>query len=430
MKNLILPLVLLTLPAISHAENDESLFQENMNMVSYLNEKNTESLIKKNESINDPNIKAVLSLRYLNGDGVDKNVKLARSLRDESLSGNSALVHAVLGQMALNRKDKKEALLEYKKSYELGYLPASITIYEILVQGKPKAVKDRNIDILLNAYNREPKLPFIPCYLAGVYGGEQGTSIDPIKEKKFLDICVSADVPLTKESRASSALLLANKYENGSRGYVKSIEKAQYYYDLSIEIGSRPDAYYYAGNMYFSGKNTKVDYFKAFDLFKEGAAHGDSLSSLMVGKMYLKGLGTLASLSNARTYFAKACEMKNQDGCTEYAKLNRYSAVEKNSTISNSSIGIHAYTVGGEIDADLLVERNSVKFTSNGRTISCRTSETSRKDDYIGTAFICEKNVQLILKKFNKTNNAYIYVMTDSFKKNVLTIPVNVDVSS
>lgn len=43
-----------------------------------------------------------------------------------------------------------------------------------------------------------------------------------------------------------------------------------------------------------------------------------------MGASYANGQGVTQNLMKAKQYFKKACELKNQDACDNYAKLNSH----------------------------------------------------------------------------------------------------------
>ena len=42
-----------------------------------------------------------------------------------------------------------------------------------------------------------------------------------------------------------------------------------------------------------------------------------------VGDFYANGTGYIKNYSKAKEYYGKACDLKNNDGCTNYAAINR-----------------------------------------------------------------------------------------------------------
>ena len=108
------------------------------------------------------------------------------------------------------------------------------------------------------------------------------------------------------------------------------------------------------GNLYYHGQGVEQDYKKAFEFYTKGHHGGDAKACGNLGVLYENGHGVeqdhkkafehhtkgcdggsaeacynLANLYydsevklQAKEYFGKACHLGEQDGCSEYAKLN------------------------------------------------------------------------------------------------------------
>lgn len=73
---------------------------------------------------------------------------------------------------------------------------------------------------------------------------------------------------------------------------------------------------------YSEGKGVRQDYFKSADIDRLNCKNGHRISCYNLGISYLQGLGVKQNISKAKELYGKACDMKYQEGCDAYAKLN------------------------------------------------------------------------------------------------------------
>jgi TPR repeat protein len=94
-------------------------------------------------------------------------------------------------------------------------------------------------------------------------------------------------------------------------------------------------AYKELGKIYFDPKNKEHRYtieskyekideslFDAKDNFKKLCENGHMEACNEVGKMYEEGLGAIQDFDMAKSYYAKACEGRVQEGCSNYKAVN------------------------------------------------------------------------------------------------------------
>ena len=66
----------------------------------------------------------------------------------------------------------------------------------------------------------------------------------------------------------------------------------------------------------------KQDYFKAASLFRKACDGGEALTCWNLAWLYQYGKGVRQNKTEALSYYGKACDLKDQDACDAYAKLN------------------------------------------------------------------------------------------------------------
>lgn len=65
------------------------------------------------------------------------------------------------------------------------------------------------------------------------------------------------------------------------------------------------------------------DYFEAVKFFEQACKGGSALGCNNLGVMYDNGEGVRQNSKKALEQFGKACDMKEQQGCENYAKLKK-----------------------------------------------------------------------------------------------------------
>lgn len=112
------------------------------------------------------------------------------------------------------------------------------------------------------------------------------------KPKKFPKNVIALVTELYEEEiengNADAMNDLGAQYYDGSRGFEQSFENALAYYTMAAENGSR-QAQENLGYCYYYGRNTPVDYEKAFHFFALGAFDGHLISLYKIGDMYRNG---------------------------------------------------------------------------------------------------------------------------------------------
>ena len=153
---------------------------------------------------------------------------------------------------------------------------------------------------------------------------------EPEVIKVLEQACDSRDNPISADVGAASACYrLGNIYIKGE-GVPINKPKSSEYYEKGCEARYSPvgAACIVLGLQYFQGVGVQQDYFKAVEYLKDGLDEGDDekfaiYASMTLGTAYEEGLGVRQSYREALKYFGFACDMRFQDGCSNYARLKK-----------------------------------------------------------------------------------------------------------
>ncbi|WP_249419484.1 hypothetical protein [Escherichia fergusonii] len=91
----------------------------------------------------------------------------------------------------------------------------------------------------------------------------------------------------------------------------------------------------------------------------------------------------------------------------------------------------HYQSIDKGVNATFTWQGDDATFTANDGKVDCTfLKDFSEKGGNLATSFVCTDNVQIILKQFRDTKNAYLAVMTDNFNTEVKSFSVNVYVTN
>ncbi len=103
----------------------------------------------------------------------------------------------------------------------------------------------------------------------------------------------------------------------------------------------------------------------------------------------------------------------------------------KNETQIAGTQRLIAKSIDQGVNATFTWQGDDAIFTANGGEVDCTfLKDYSEKGGNLATTFVCANNVQIILKQFRDTKNAYLAVMTDNFNTEVKSFSVNVYVTN
>lgn len=77
------------------------------------------------------------------------------------------------------------------------------------------------------------------------------------------------------------------------------------------------------GWMYYEGLGVHRDYAQALEWYRKAAQQGNATAQHNLGVMYDEGKGVRQNTATAKEWFGQACDNGLQEGCDEYARLNK-----------------------------------------------------------------------------------------------------------
>ncbi len=110
-------------------------------------------------------------------------------------------------------------------------------------------------------------------------------------------------------------------YDKGI-GVERDYSKAAKLYQKAADQGDIT-AQYILGFIYYNGRGVEQDYLKAVEFYQKAADQGDTSAQYNLGNMYARGEGVGKDYSKAKEFFGKACDDGLNEGCKEYAVLNK-----------------------------------------------------------------------------------------------------------
>lgn len=108
-------------------------------------------------------------------------------------------------------------------------------------------------------------------------------------------------------------------YESG-KGVPQNYSMAAKYYNKACDDGLVAGCAK-LGILYENGTGVKQSHFKAVELYTKSCNAGIAGACTLLGFKYLYGQGIRQDSDKALKIFALACDMKDQLGCSQYAKL-------------------------------------------------------------------------------------------------------------
>ncbi|QIP20615.1 sel1 repeat family protein [Enterobacter kobei] len=152
-----------------------------------------------------------------------------------------------------------------------------------------------------------------------------------------------------------------------------------------------------------------------------------------LGYLYLNGLGVKKDLYKASKLYSDGCDKGSDEACKYLSEMKSnglYRLHDETSVTKANSQRLIAKSLDNNVNATFTWQGDKAVFKANDGMVDCTfLKDFSGKDGVLATSFVCTSNVQIILKQFKKTKNAYIAVMTDNFKTEVNTFSVYVSVT-
>lgn len=332
-----------------------------------------------------------LGVLYSFGFGVEKDHKKAVELYKKAGAARSGSAYFNLAetyrQGLLGKKDDKQAIKYYKLASAAGYRKAS--------------------------------------EMAGWYY-ETGTAV-----RQNYKTALSYYRNAAEANLPSSQGAIGRFYDDGL-GVKEDNKKALEWYKKAADNGDI-SSMTNAGAMYKEGEGTEHNYSMAKRYLEMGVENGSPESMYNLAGLYINGLGVDKDLIKGSELYKGACDKGFQRGCSTVKELKSkgmYHAGSAKPASITTPQRLVAKSIESGVNATFIWEGDNAAFEANNHKIDCTfmPNEYSKKNQ-LATTFVCTENIQIILKNFKDTQNSYIAVMTDNFKKEVKTFSVNVYVS-
>ncbi|WP_341272279.1 tetratricopeptide repeat protein [Enterobacter hormaechei] len=224
---------------------------------------------------------------------------------------------------------------------------------------------------------------------------------------------------------------LASLYDEGI-GTKRDDAEAIKWYKKAADLGD-PMGMSNLGYMYIHGEGTPKNYSLARSYLEKAADKGNEAALANLGYLYLNGLGVKKDYQKASELYQASCDKGEKIGCDSLNDMKRLGYFRtsikqpKNKIDSNRLI---AKSIDKGVNATFTWQSDVATFKANNGKIDCNfLQDNTDNAGNQATSFVCTDNVQIILKRFNESNNAYLAVMTDNFKTEVKTFSVNVYIS-
>ncbi|EFI6571977.1 sel1 repeat family protein, partial [Escherichia coli] len=215
--------------------------------------------------------------------------------------------------------------------------------------------------------------------------------------------------------------VLGAYYQYG-KGVKKNYKKAFTYYKKAADQGSS-EAMIGLGILYDDGLGVKRNDAEAVKWYKKAAELGNADAITNLGIMYENGEGVKKDYKKAADLYQTACNKGEKRGCEYIAELKesgKYRVSDSKAKSKSDVQRLIAKSIDKGVNATFTWQGDDAVFTANDGKVDCTfLKDFSEKGGNLATSFVCTDNVQIILKQFRDTKNAYLAVMTDNFNTEV-----------
>ncbi|HHL6406963.1 TPA: tetratricopeptide repeat protein [Escherichia coli] len=238
---------------------------------------------------------------------------------------------------------------------------------------------------------------------------------------------------LASDAGYVKATSVLGAYYQYGKGVKKNYKKAFTYYKKAADQGSS-EAMIGLGILYDDGLGVKRNDAEAVKWYKKAAELGNADAITNLGIMYENGEGVKKDYKKAADLYQTACDKGEKRGCEYIAELKesgKYRVSDSKAKSKSDVQRLIAKSIDKGVNATFTWQGDDATFTANGGKIDCTfLKDFSEKGGNLATSFVCTDNVQIILKQFRDTKNAYLAVMTDNFNTEVKSFSVNVYVTN
>lgn len=238
---------------------------------------------------------------------------------------------------------------------------------------------------------------------------------------------------LASDAGYVKATSVLGAYYQYGKGVKKNYKKAFTYYKKAADQGCS-EAMIGLGILYDDGLGVKRNDAEAVKWYKKAAELGNADAITNLGIMYENGEGVKKDYKKAADLYQTACDKGEKRGCEYIAELKesgKYRVSDSKAKSKSDVQRLIAKSIDKGVNATFTWQGDDATFAANGGKIDCTfLKDFSEKGGNLATSFVCTDNVQIILKQFRDTKNAYLAVMTDNFNTEVKSFSVNVYVTN
>lgn len=263
------------------------------------------------------------ALSVINDGGDDTNIEYGLTVLRELATDNDGESAFVLGNLALEKKDVVTAKKWFRMAAEQGIPQASIRLSDLMYREKQ----------YLNSFNLLSEAAASGSQLANfkialIYLGKTSYGSDvPVDYDKGIDILQKMSaVSLDNRKKDSEyyALVaarraLASVYTYGGFNQPKDLKKAE---SLLLPLSEADaDSAGELGNIYAMTEGELFDSTKALQMFEKSVTSGVTENNLIVGSMYLHGVGTKPDFEKAHRIFMRVADDGNNDAYNDLGNI-------------------------------------------------------------------------------------------------------------
>ncbi|QGY32823.1 SEL1-like repeat protein [Pantoea cypripedii] len=372
----------------------------------------------------DAAAQTTLGIDYLNGDGVTQDYGKAQQWLEKAVAQDSQeACHALALMYTYGQgvtKDLNKAVELYKKAGPAQHGDAYnnlAVIYSKGLNGKADpALAMKYYQLAADAGNSESQ-----AIIGWKYATGDGVAKNTRKAFQYYEKSAA-------QGNSQGQYLLATAYDDGT-GVKRNDALAVSWYKKAADNGNT-SAMNNLGVMLTDGEGVKRDYVKARFYLEQAVAKDSAEARAGLGYLYLNGLGVKKDYYKATELYSTACDREVAGACDTVKDMKAkkmYRVRTASSSASAPTQRLIAKSIDDGVNATFTWQGDDATFKANGHAEDCSfLKDFSEPAGNLATSFVCTGNVQIVLKQFKTTKNAYIAVTTNNFKDEVKSFAVNV----
>ncbi len=256
----------------------------------------------------------VLGFLYQSGTGTERSVEKAKEAYQKAVAKGSMAAKNNLGLLQLaSGDDSKKSIDLVMEAANAGFSPAQVSMGQLFLDGLPAAGITKDADQARVWFERASEAGDDDAALTLGLMYEKGTGVPANQEKAAELFQKAADKGNTDAMIRLGAKLL------GGQGIKADAGKGKGWFEKAIAAGAT-GAKVALASIYETGTGTEKepgvakDPKKAFELYTEAAAAGDTSAYNKIAYFYEKGVGVAADEKKALEWYTKGAE-KNVPVC-------------------------------------------------------------------------------------------------------------------